>query len=102
MFPPEKWRLAEHKLDLRKTYEKYMLKYKLVSVFEKHFFIAGYDYWKKIFTSKHRFKYIYYILRSLLGPPAAYIQFKVDSFKYTHRSWKLFSRSWRPAAKTSK
>ena len=102
MFPPEKWRLAEHKLDLRKTLEKYQLKYKIVSVFEKHFFIAGYDYWKKIFTSKHRFKYIYYILRSLLGPPAAYIQFKVDSFKYTHRSWKLFSRSWRPAAKTSK
>jgi len=95
MFPPEKWRLAEHKMDLRKTLEKYMLKYKIISLFEKSFFIAGFDYWKKIFTSKHRFKYIYYILRSLLGPPVGYLQFKWESYKYSRRIWK-------PSAKASK
>jgi len=102
MFPPEKWRLAEHKLDLRETLEKHLLKYGIVTLFERHFFNAGFDYWKKIFTSKHRFRYIYYICRSLLGPPYAYIQFRWESFKYKHRGWKLFSRTWRPSAKLSK
>ena len=82
MFPPEKWRLAAHKLDLKKTIDEYLIKYKIVTLFEKHFFSAGFDYWKKIFTSKHRYKYIYYILRSLLGPPVAYFRFRWENFRY--------------------
>ena len=101
MFPPEKWRLAKHKLDLRKTLEELMIKYKLVSVFEKHFFIAGSDYWKKIFTSKHRFKYIYCILRSLLGSPVNYLRFRWETYKYSRHS-SAGTRLWRPSAKASK
>ena len=95
MFPPEKWRLAKHKMDLRKVLEDCMLKNKLLSLFEKSFLIAGSDYWKKIFTSKHRFKYIYYILRSFLGPPVIYLRFRWESYKYSHRTWN-------PSAKVSK
>ena len=95
MFPPDKWRLAKHNIDLRELVFDWLLRYKVESFFEKSIFIAGKDYWKKIFTSKHVLRYIYYIIRSSVGAPIVYLQSRLQNFKHLRFGWK-------PSAKASK
>ena len=83
IYPKEKFRLASHKLDLKKLIFDWYLKYKIYTLFEKSVFNAGFDYYKKIILSKHRFKYFKYMLRVLLGMPIYY--FKVRYNNYSER-----------------
>jgi len=72
-FPPEKFRVAEHKLDLRKLVYDCLKRYKVETFFESSVLTGGYDYWKKILTSKHRFRYLFYIIKTFLGAPIVYL-----------------------------
>tara|TARA_B100001079_G_C16022181_1_gene344920 strand:- start:18 stop:491 length:474 start_codon:yes stop_codon:yes gene_type:complete len=80
IYPKEKFRLASHKLDLKELIFGWYLKYKIYAPFQKGFFTAGFDYWKKIILSKHRFKYFKYMLRVILGMPIYYFQVRFDHY----------------------
>ncbi len=87
MFPPEKWRMAKHKESLRELVYDWMLHFKIESFVERSLFIAGRDYWKKIFMSKHRYKYIYYILKSCIGTPYSYIRTRWENYRHLRYKW---------------
>ena len=87
MFPPEKWRMAKHKVSFRELAYDWIINFRVESLFERSLFIAGKDYWKKIFTSKYRYKYILYILKSCIGTPYSYIRTRWENYKHLRHGW---------------
>ena len=79
-YPPEEFRIADHKLDLRELVFDAMKRYKVETFFETSVITGGFDYWKKILSSKHRFRYLYYISKTFFGAPVVNAIFRLKQF----------------------
>ncbi len=73
LFPAEEYRLCGHKLALEKLLFSWLLKYGIVSIFERSLFSADRKYWKMLFSSEHRPAYVYYLLKDILLTPLHYL-----------------------------
>ena len=89
VYPIEKFRLAAHKLDLKELMNKWFYKYGIYTFFEKSVFNCRFDYWKKIITSKHRFKYFVYLFKVIVGMPVYYLRIKYKNYHETLKETRL-------------
>ena len=89
VYPIEKFRLAAHKLDLKELMNKWFFKYGIYTFFEKSVFNCRFDYWKKIITSKHRFKYLVYLSKVIVGMPVYYLRIKYKNYHETLKETRL-------------
>lgn len=81
LFPPEKFRLASHGLNLPKLLYQWQLKYKTFSFFERSMVSAGWVYWKKIAFSKSRGKYFLFLMKTFIGTPVSYLKALYEVYK---------------------
>jgi len=89
IYPDERFRLAAHKLDLKELIYSWYLKYGIYTFFEKSFFNVGFDYMKRVITSKHRFRYLFYAMRVLFGTPIYYFKVRFSNFTETLKETRL-------------
>lgn len=74
LFPPEKFRLSSHKLNLQKLLYQWQLKYKTFCFFERSMVSADGTYWKKIAFSKSRGRYFWFLVKTFIGTPVIYLK----------------------------
>lgn len=74
LFPPERFRLASHKINLQKLLYQWQIKYKVFSFFERSMVSADWQYWKKIALSKYRGRYFWFLLKTFVGTPVIYLK----------------------------
>lgn len=74
LFPPEKFRMASHGINLQKLLYEWQIKYKVFCFFERSMISAGWPYWKKIVFSKSRNKYFWFLIKTFIGTPVIYLK----------------------------
>jgi len=73
LFPAEEYRLGSHRLDLEDLLFSWIRKYGIVAPFETSLFRAGREYWRKLFFSRHRLRYAFYLAKEVLFGPLHYL-----------------------------
>lgn len=82
LLPPEKFRLSSHRKDLRKLLFSWQLRYGIETPMEISFFRADWCYWKHLWHSPHRWRYLAYLLRENALMPIRFLK-AVGSFLWS-------------------
>jgi len=75
LFPPEEYRLSNHKLNLERLLFSWLLKYGTIAPLEKSLFKANKRYWLKLLKSNYRWAYMLFLAKDITITFLRYIAF---------------------------
>ncbi len=84
LLPSPKFRLSDHRLDLHRLLFSWQLRYGIITPFEVSFFRADGRYWTHLLNSRHRSRYLWYLLKDNVVTPARFLK-SVSHFFWSRR-----------------